>query len=133
MNISINDIKISNRIRQNLGELDILAESIEKMGLIHPVIISEKYELLSGHRRLEACKTLGRETIEVKIVTIGDSDLTKIDWEYHENIGRKDLEAAETERYVSRREVIITPLYKTVWIKIKAFLKKIFFFWKKEG
>jgi len=132
MIIPIKDIKISSRIRQDLGELDTLAQSIQKMGLIHPVIISERYELLSGHRRLEACKSLGMETIEAKIVTIGDDDLTKIDWEYHENIGRKDLDVSETKRYVTQRERFMMPTYKSVWVKMCAFLKRILFFWKKE-
>jgi ParB family transcriptional regulator, chromosome partitioning protein len=133
MNIAINEIKISNRIRHDLGNLDMLAQSIKKMGLIHPIILSEDYELLSGHRRLEACKALGRETIEVKIVAIGEDKLTKIDWEYHENIGRKDLEADETEGYLARREEIMTPNYKSLWTKLLAFFKRIIFFWRKKG
>jgi len=132
MIIPIKDIKISSRIRQDLGNLDTLAQSINKMGLIHPVIISERYELLSGHRRLEACKSLGMETIEAKIVTIGDDDLTKIDWEYHENIGRKDLDVSETKRYVAQREHFMMPKYKSIRATIWAFLKRILFFWKKE-
>ncbi len=132
MNIPIKDIKIGDRIRHNLGELDTLTRSIEKMGLIHPVIISEKYELLSGHRRLEACKLLGMETIEAKIVSIGDDELTKIDWEYHENIGRKDLEAEETKHYIARREEFMMPKFISIWSKITAFFKRIFFFWRKN-
>lgn len=132
MIIPIKDIKISSRIRQDLGDLDTLAQSIKKMGLIHPVIISERYELLSGHRRLEACKSLGLETIEAKIVAIGDDDLTRIDWEYHENIGRKDLDVSETKRYAARREHYMMPKYKSIWSSILTFLKRLVFFWKKE-
>ncbi len=132
MIIPIDDVKINNRIRQDLGDIDTLAQSIEKMGLIHPVIISEKYELLSGYRRLQACKKLGWDTIQVKIVTIGDDDLKKIDWEYHENIGRKDLSVDETKRYVAKRESFMAPKYKSVWSKLVAFFRRILFFWRKK-
>ncbi len=131
MTIPIKDIKINDRIRQDIGDIDTLAQSIEKMGLIHPVIISEKYELLSGYRRLQACKKLGWETIQVKIVAIGDDDLKKIDWEYHENIGRKDLNVDETKRYVAKREHFIAPKFKSIWRKLFAFFKRILFFRRK--
>ncbi len=40
-----------------------LAESIKENGLLEPIIVRSfsagKYEIISGHRRVEACKALG--------------------------------------------------------------------------
>ena len=58
---------IGRLVTRNISDIETLAESIDHIGLIQPVVISENYELLSGYRRLHACKTLGWETIEVKI------------------------------------------------------------------
>ncbi|RPI02228.1 MAG: chromosome partitioning protein ParB, partial [Calditrichaeota bacterium] len=108
MFVNINDIIITDRIRQDNGDLTKLVNSIELIGLINPIVISEKYELLSGYRRLQACKSLGWEKIDAKMVSVG-SRLQKIDWEYHENIGRKDLSLDEEEAYLAIRQALLHP------------------------
>ena len=39
--VKITDIKIGNRFRKDLGDIDSLAESIKELGLIEPIVISE--------------------------------------------------------------------------------------------
>lgn len=131
MKVAIEDIVIRDRIRLDEGELDALAKSIETIGLIQPIVISENYELLSGYRRLHACKMLGWETIEVKIVTIGDDVVKRLDWEYHENQGRKELTAEEQQAYLTKRASMLTPSTKGFWTKLKEFFLKIFSFLKR--
>ncbi|MBN1466068.1 ParB N-terminal domain-containing protein, partial [candidate division KSB1 bacterium] len=125
MKVAIDDIVIRDRIRMDEGDIEELAQSISQIGLIQPIVISEEYELLSGYRRLHACKTLGWETIEVKIVTVGENPLKKIEWEYHENIGRKELTEDEKQAYVHKRESLIKPTPKGFWLKIKAFFMRV--------
>lgn len=127
MKIAIMDIKVSPRIRQEEGEIDELARSIEKMGLIQPIVLSEQYELLSGYRRLQACKKLGWETIEARVVTVGNDELKRIDLEYHENLGRKDLTPEENLAYKNQREQLLQPAPRGWWARFIAFLKKLFF------
>ncbi len=56
------------RIFEADDRIEKLAVSISEIGLIHPIIVRvhpqhpDMYELGSGHRRLEAFKTLGRDT-----------------------------------------------------------------------
>lgn len=125
MKVAIDDIVIRDRIRMDEGDIEELAQSISQIGLIQPIVISEEYELLSGYRRLHACKTLGWETIEVKIVTVGEDPLKKIEWEYHENIGRKELTEEEKQSYQQKRESLIKPTPKGFWLKIKAFFFRL--------
>jgi ParB/RepB/Spo0J family partition protein len=49
------------RQRQQLkeGQLEELADSIEALGLIHPIVVTRELGLVSGERRLEACRRLG--------------------------------------------------------------------------
>src|SRR5262249_37759967 len=49
------------RQRQQLKEeqLEELADSIEALGLIHPIVVTRELVLVSGERRLEACRRLG--------------------------------------------------------------------------
>ena len=47
-----------------MGNLDVLQSSIEKVGLINPVMIDENNNLIAGYRRLSACKKLGWKEID---------------------------------------------------------------------
>jgi ParB/RepB/Spo0J family partition protein len=61
--IEINSIIVNRgeRQRQQLKEeqLEELADSIEALGLIHPIVVTRELVLVSGERRLEACRRLG--------------------------------------------------------------------------
>ena len=64
MKMELKDIDISRivtrqRIREDVGDIDDLANSIHEFGLLSPVLINSNYLLISGLRRLEACKKLG--------------------------------------------------------------------------
>ena len=54
------------QVRDN-EEMDNLVESIKSQGVLSPLVVrplkSGEYEIVSGHRRLHACKLAGMETI----------------------------------------------------------------------
>lgn len=57
------------QIRDN-AEMEMLKDSISENGILMPVAVRPKkkqYEILSGHRRIHACKQLGIETIPALI------------------------------------------------------------------
>ena len=64
-----------------LTDLDVLVKSIDKEGLLEPILICEspsgppRYNILEGHRRYLAVKQLGHETIAAKLLFIGLTDL----------------------------------------------------------
>ncbi len=64
----IEEIKVGNRIRKDLGNIGPLAQSIADYGLLNPITIEPDGTLLSGQRRLEACKKLGLEEVRVCVV-----------------------------------------------------------------
>jgi len=65
--MKIADIKIGDRARRDLGNVESLAESIKHVGLLHPVVLTTNGELVSGYRRIEAFKRLGRDEIPHRI------------------------------------------------------------------
>ena len=89
--ISIDLIHIGERFRKDLGDLDALAASIKKIGLLHPIGIDSKYNLVFGQRRLEACKRLGLTHVPVRVIDI-DNPLKA---ENDENEVRKDFTPSE--------------------------------------
>ncbi len=89
--VSVPSIKVSKRMRSEVGNLDQLAESIDTHGLLQPIGITPKNQLVFGHRRLLACKQLGWEEIEVRIVDTNAIFDAQID----ENILRKQYTPSE--------------------------------------
>ena len=73
-----------------------LAASIQKHGLMQPIIVIEnegEYILVAGERRLRAVKSLGKENIKAIISDISLKDLRE--YALIENIQREDLNAIE--------------------------------------
>jgi len=95
--INIKELKIVNRGRKDLGDIDALSSSIKKFGLINPILVKPliddpqyKYELIAGERRTRASIFAGLTEI---FATTRDecSELMKKELELEENIQRKEL------------------------------------------
>ena len=73
-----------------------LAESIERHGLMQPILVRKKgsaYELVAGERRWRACQRAGLKEIEVIVKDLTDE--LSFEWALIENIQREDLNAIE--------------------------------------
>lgn len=101
MVIPIEKIKIGDRIRKDFGDIKELAEDIKENGLINPPVINKEYVLLAGERRVRACKSLGWEQIEVRMMDTGDAE-HELNIEISENEVRKDFSKSERAEYMKR-------------------------------
>lgn len=86
------------RIEMDSNELSELVQSIEKNGLLQPILVTSnqngKYTILAGHRRAEAFKILGKE----KIPCMLKNDVSRQDMAVYaiaENAVRVDLNPIE--------------------------------------
>lgn len=93
-------------LRSDLEGVSDLERSIADKGLIQPIVVREfqgKYQLICGHRRLQACRNLGWERIRAVIVDVPDK--TAFEMAIAENVQRSSLdpyeEAEAFRRYVS--------------------------------
>ncbi len=89
------------------AELDSLAESIKEHGLLQPIIVrrsGERFELISGERRLRAAIKAGWSTVPAQIREADDRQVAEM--AIVENLQRKDLgpleKAASFQAYLSR-------------------------------
>ena len=94
MQVPVNEIKIKKRVRKDLGDLDDLKFSMNRYGLLNPITINSNYELVAGHRRLEAAKALGWTEIEAIMINTRDK-LTLLEIELEENNQRKPFTDTE--------------------------------------
>jgi ParB/RepB/Spo0J family partition protein len=83
-------IQVSDRQRTGLLETEDLAESIQRIGQLQPIIITKDYKLIAGERRLEACKSI-RRMVEARFFEDLSPEETSI-IELEENVKRKDLD-----------------------------------------
>lgn len=106
--ITIDEIDIADTRRQvNPAAVKRLADSIEQVGLRHPITVRERgdrYLLVAGRHRIEAFKKLGREHIPATIVKMTNDDARL--WEIAENLHRSDLTKLERDEQLAE------------WIKI---------------
>jgi hypothetical protein len=70
--VPIDTIKIGNRFRKDLGDIASLADNMREIGLLHPVVINQNRKLISGFRRIETFKLLGKSEIPAHIVNLDD-------------------------------------------------------------
>lgn len=67
--VNIEQLKeYKNNPRDNDKAVNAVAESIRQCGYIAPIIVDENYEILAGHTRFRALKTLGHEKVKVLVV-----------------------------------------------------------------
>ncbi len=95
MNLALSEITIGRRHRKELGGIAALAESIERLGLLHPVVVTSEHKLIAGWRRIKAFKKLGRDKIPVTVAHTLDEALLLLEAERDENTCREDLLPSE--------------------------------------
>lgn len=103
--VSINDIEIGDRAREEMGDLESLEESMKESGLISPLAVmknNNNYFLLAGERRLSILKKNGATEIPVRIYPQDISNLEVNVIELSENFHRKDFEWHEHDTLVRK-------------------------------
>lgn len=99
MEINTSDIVANeDQPRKNFVEEELkdLASSIEKYGIIQPLLLKkkeDKYEIIAGERRFRAAKLAGLEKVPAIVKDITDHESSRI--AIIENIQRKDLNPVE--------------------------------------
>lgn len=95
--LNLNDLFVSEaNVRIEVGDISDLVRSIKEEGLINAIIVrrvGERYEIVTGRRRFEACKALGYTTIRAKVRELDDVEACKISLE--ENEARREISPEE--------------------------------------
>jgi ParB-like chromosome segregation protein Spo0J len=79
------------RQRKDLTNIDVLADSIRRLGLIHPLVIDRDFKLCAGERRFAAVKMLGYDFVMCQYLDEETDELTKLAIEFEENVKRDPL------------------------------------------
>lgn len=123
MFVKIDDIKIKKRVRRDLGDLEALKESLRLYGLLNPITLNSKYELIAGERRLEAAKSLGWERINAIVLDNNVDKVRQLEIELEENNQRKEFTDEELLDGYKRLEKLRNP---SIFIRILSFIANLF-------
>lgn len=87
----------TNALRRTMGQdFSELVDSIRENGLLQPIIVrpmGDRFEVVAGNRRLEACRRLKHRKIKAIVVEIDDK--TAYEVSITENVQRRTLEPLE--------------------------------------
>ena len=67
-----------NRDIYTLSNIDDLVQSIGDLGLLSPIVIDKKNQVISGNRRLAAIRELGWKKVDVEIADVSEEDAVGI-------------------------------------------------------
>ncbi len=91
----IASIRIGKRHRQQVGDVRSLAASIERLGLLHPIVVDGGGRLVAGARRLAAVRSLGWHDVPVRVVRNISDAADALRAERDENTERKGFLPSE--------------------------------------
>ncbi|EID85249.1 putative transcriptional regulator [Treponema sp. JC4] len=131
MLVAIKDIKIKKRVRKDLGDLENLKDSLKTYGLLNPITLNSRYELIAGERRLTAATQLGWTNIQANIVD-NLTEVEQLEMEIEENNQRKEFTDQELLQGYMRLERLRNPgFFYRIYLFFKHLIQKIIDWWKK--
>jgi DNA modification methylase len=105
-------IVIGWRARVELRQIEDLARSIEDCGQLQPIAVTKSegtYELIAGHRRLEACRRIGCAVRAVVVETKNEADAI---WkQLTENVQRSDFTKLELGEGLRKHKEVFERLH----------------------
>jgi ParB family chromosome partitioning protein len=93
--VKLSRISFSPGLREDIGDINALADSIQAVGLLQPLVVTPDLHLVAGRRRLQALYQLGRNTADVYVVDNLTDALSQLRAQRDENTCRKEFTPSE--------------------------------------
>ncbi len=106
--VNVDQICIQERVREELGDLETLKNSLRDYGLLNPILVDAQLNLIAGERRLRAIQALGWAEVDVRILD-GLTPIACFDIEVHENLLRKEFTDKEIAKSIETKKRLLNP------------------------
>jgi ParB family chromosome partitioning protein len=106
--IETDKITIKRSVRENYGDLQSLVSSIQKLGLIYPVIIDKNNILISGNRRIEACRESEINIVPAIKLEIEYDSPEALEIQADDNLCRLPLTSHDFDELINLKKAAIT-------------------------
>lgn len=97
-------VKPGLRLRRDDGDLHTLEESIRKLGLLNPIVVDSNHVLISGFRRLNACRAVGVSPIPAWRLDVDANSMTAMSVRSDENLCRLPLATEELDGLIRAKK-----------------------------
>lgn len=104
---SLESIVVGTRHRTDLGDIDALMESINRVGLLQPITLTPDGVLVCGWRRYHALRRLGHRTTNVWIRSGLTDRLSQLLAEQDDSVMHKPLSLIEAESLYRELKVVM--------------------------
>jgi ParB-like chromosome segregation protein Spo0J len=100
--VALGDVVVPEHRTCRQTTLELLKDSIASAGLLQPIVVDTSLTLVCGYHRLEACRSLGWQTVPVVVQSFEGAyaKLAEID----ENLCRHELSALERGEHTALRK-----------------------------
>jgi ParB-like chromosome segregation protein Spo0J len=118
--IFIDEIRVGTRRRKDFGDINLLAESINELGLIQPIVVDADLNLVAGERRLRACRdVLKWQEVPARLYdSLTEEEHRRIELE--ENTLHKRLSDLERDSVLVADAEDIAPVISNKLLEIKS-------------
>lgn len=110
--VPVDDVVVGDRARASAGNLLGLETSVRRVGLLHPIVVNTRRELIAGFRRLSVAKRIGWATVPCRVVAGLDEAVSALRAELDENTCREPLTPMEIVELGRRLEALEKPKAK---------------------
>lgn len=119
-------ITIKDSLRDDLGDLNALMNSIRRYGLLSPLVVDQNNVLIAGFRRFEACKRAGISRVHVTRYPIDYQSIDALDIQSDENLCRQQLTQRELDRHIENKKLFLRNPVVRFFLKLAAKIKSWF-------
>ena len=106
--INTADVTIKDHVRENIGNITTLENSIKKLGILCPIIIDRNNILISGERRLTASRNLELPTIPALKLDIDFNSMTALDIQSGVNLCRQPLSPGDLDKLIDNKKSVMS-------------------------
>lgn len=125
MQMRLDEIVVRKRIRQSIGDLGSLKDSLSRHGMLNPIVVNSANELVAGQRRLEAARALGWVTVPVTVVDSVD-EVQRFELEIDENLHRKPFTSDELATAYQKLDRLRNPgFFARIWKALTNWFRSI--------
>lgn len=103
--VDIDEVKLKQPIREDIGDIGMLTTSISKVGLLTPILIDRNNIVITGARRLAACRQAGVRQLPAMRLDIKHDSLKALDIQVDMNLCRQPLTSKEVEKLISKKRI----------------------------
>ncbi|MDP6630744.1 MAG: ParB N-terminal domain-containing protein [Kiritimatiellia bacterium] len=103
--VDIDEVTLKEPIRKDVGEVSMLTRSVSKVGLLTPILIDRNNIVITGARRLAACRQAGIRQLPAMRLDIEYDSLTALDIQVDMNLCRQPLTSEEVERLIGKKRL----------------------------